>query len=183
MSPGPSLIVSKPPLAFSSSARYDAPMEHSSITISLAETAQDIAAVKSIFMEYLEFIEDFLCQPLDFQGTEKEFSTFPAVYDFLLLAKLGGTPVAACGVKAFTPEIAELKRLFARPEGRGHNLGERLTIASMTESKKRGFKDMYLDTDPGLSHALKIYQKLGFTDIPQYYENPMGCSLYMKKTL
>ncbi len=153
------------------------------LNISLAKTPADIEAVKSIFLEYLEFIEDFLCQPLDFQGTEKEFSTFPDVYDFLLLAKLEGEPVAACGVKNFKPGISELKRLYARQEGRGYNLGERLTVAAMDEARNRGFKDMYLDTDPGLTHAIRIYEKLGFEDIPRYYDNPMGCSKYMKISL
>lgn len=158
-------------------------MSSDPISLLIAETPADIEAVKSIFQEYLEFIEDFLCQPLDFQGTEKEFSTFPAVYDFLVLAKLGDHPVAACGVKKFKPGISELKRLFARPEGRGHNLGERLTVMAMEESKRRGFSEMYLDTDPGLTHAVKIYKKLGYTEIPRYYDNPMGCSLYMKISL
>ena len=151
--------------------------------IFIAQTKDDIDAVKAIFLEYLDFIEDFLCQPLDFQGTEAEFSTFPAVYDFLLLAKLDGKPVAACGVKNHKPGISELKRLYARAEGRGHQLGERLTVAAMVESRKRGYKEMYLDTDPGLAHANRIYEKLGFTDIPRYYENPMGCSRYMKISL
>ena len=154
-----------------------------SISIDIAVSPDDVIAVKAIFLEYLEFIEGFLCQPLDFQGTDKEFSTFPAVYDFLLLAKLDGKPVAACGVKNFKPGISELKRLFARPAGRGHNLGERLTIAAMNEARNRGYKDMYLDTDPGLTHANRIYEKLGFEDIPRYYENPMGCSRYMKISL
>jgi len=153
------------------------------ISIDIAHTPEDVNSVKAIFQEYLAFIEDFLCQPLDFQGTEKEFSTFPAVYDFLLLAKLDGKPVAACGVKNFKPGISELKRLFARPEGRGHNLGEKLTIAAMDEARRRGFTEMYLDTDPGLTHAVKIYKKLGYTEIPRYYDNPMGCSLYMKISL
>jgi len=154
-----------------------------SISIDTANSTEDIAAVKAIFLEYLKFIEDFLCQPLDFQGTEKEFSTFPDVYDFLLLAKLDGQAVAACGVKNHKPGISELKRLYARPMGRGHNLGERLTLAAMGESKKRGYNEMYLDTDPGLTHANQIYEKLGFEDIPRYYENPMGCSRYMKISL
>ncbi len=151
--------------------------------IFIAQSAEEISAVKTLFLEYLDFIETALGQPLDFQGTEKEFSTFPDVYDFLLLAKLGDEPVAACGVKKFRPDVAELKRLYCRPSGRGHNLGELLTIASMTESRNRGFTEMYLDTDPKLTHAMAIYERLGFEDIPRYYENPMGCSRFMKKTL
>jgi len=158
-------------------------MTSSEISIVLAEQPSDVEVVKSIFLEYLDFIERFLCQPLDFQDTKKEFETFPQVYDFLLLAKLDDVPVAACGVKDFKPGISELKRLFCRAEGRGHNLGELLTIAAMDEARHRRYSEMYLDTDPGLTRAVNIYRRLGFTDIPRYYENPMGCSLYMKISL
>jgi len=68
-------------------------------------------------------------------------------------------------------------------EGRGHNLGLRLTQAAIAYSKKDGFDKMYLDTDPGLLHANTIYEHLGFNDIERYYGNPMGCSRYMALTL
>ena len=46
-----------------------------------------------------------------------------------------------------------------------------------------GYNHLYLDTDPGLTHAVKIYEDLGFVDIDRYYENPMGCSRYMALAL
>ena len=152
-------------------------------TIHIAETPEDIASAKVIFQEYMVFIEDFLGESLCFQGTEAEFSNFPDAYDFLLLAKVDGAPVAACGVKPLKDRICELKRLYCRPSGRGHNLGERLTITSLNEARRRGYTEMFLDTDLGLAHACRIYEKLGFTDIERYYENPMGCSRYMALAL
>ena len=71
----------------------------SAATIHVATSAGDIAAVKDIFLEYLAFIEDFLCHSLEFQGTDTEFVNFPDKYDCLLLAKVDGAPVAACGIK------------------------------------------------------------------------------------
>ena len=151
--------------------------------IIIAETDEDIAAVKSIFLDYMEFIEAFLGTSLCFQGTDKEFGEFPSTYQRLYLAKLGDHPVAACGIKPVKDDICELKRLYCREEGRGHNLGERLTLASIEGARELGYSEMYLDTDPGLTHAVKIYEKLGFTDIERYYENPMGCSRYMALSL
>jgi len=58
------------------------------ITIGIANTAEEIAAVKTIFLEYMEFIENYLGESLGFQGTEKEFADFPDVYDALFLAKI-----------------------------------------------------------------------------------------------
>jgi len=148
-----------------------------------AVTPQDISDVKAIFLEYMAFIEDFLCQSLEFQGTEDEFANFPDKYDVLLLGKIGDQPVAACGIKPFKDKICELKRLYCRPDGRGHNFGERLTIASLETARDLGYTTMYLDTDAGLTHANRIYEKLGFKDIERYYENPMGCSRYMSLEL
>lgn len=155
----------------------------SSIEIITASTQKETDAVKSIFLEYLVFIEEVLGQSLSFQNTEAEFKDFPKTYEALLLAKLDGHPVAACGVKPLKHDICELKRLYCRPEGRGHKLGERLTVASLEKARDLGYKQMYLDTDPALKQACKIYESLGFTDIERYYDNPMGCSRYMALTL
>lgn len=151
--------------------------------IIIAESAKDIAAVKAIFLEYLSFIENFLDHSLDFQGTDTEFQNFPDKYDALFLAKIASKPIAACGIKPFKSGICELKRLYCRPAGRGHNLGERLTVACIDHARTLGYREMYLDTDPGLTHANRIYEALGFKDIDRYYENPMGCSRYMALNL
>ena len=140
---------------------------------------KDVEHVRSIFLDYIAFIEDFLGQSIGFQNTDEEFKTFPAMYRALFLATLDGTPVGACGVKAFQPNIAELKRLYVLPAGRGHSFGQRLITAAIDFSKNSGFEKMYLDTDPGLTHANSIYEALGFSDIERYYGNPMGCSRYM----
>ena len=154
-----------------------------SVDISIATSVEDVAAVKAIFLEYMDFIEDVLDTSLCFQGTDQEFAEFPKTYAQLYLAKLDGRPVAACGIKPFQGDICELKRLYCRPDGRGHKLGERLTIASIEGARALGYRHLYLDTDPALTHAVKIYEKLGFTDIERYYENPMGCSRYMALAL
>jgi len=145
----------------------------SDIQILHATQPDDIEAVKSVFLEYLSFVEAYLGQSLGFQGTQKEFADFPQTYDGLFLAKLNGSPMAACGIKPFKDDICELKRLYCRPDGRGHGLGFKVTHAAMNFAKDFGYTDIYLDTDHGLTHANKIYEALGFCDIDKYYDNPM----------
>ncbi len=151
--------------------------------IVIASSREEVSAVKAIFLEYLEFIEDLLGAPLDPVSTKREFEIFPEGYDQLYLALINNKPVAACGVKTFKPGICELKRLYCRPEGRGHNLGVRLTEASINGAQKAGFTHIYLDTDPKLTHAIKIYEDLGFEYIERYYEKPNGCSRFMALAL
>ena len=143
------------------------------LTLSTATTAADIDAVREIFAEYLRFIESYLGQSLAFQGTAREFADFPQTYDTLLLARLGGAPVAACGVKPLRDNICELKRLYCRPAGRGHGLGLALTECAISAARGLGYAKIYLDTDHGLTHANHIYEALGFRDIDKYYDNPM----------
>jgi len=143
------------------------------ISIIHAEAPEDIAAVRAIFLEYLQFVERYLGQDLSFQGTDKEFADFPQTYDALFLGISGGKPVAACGVKPFKPGICELKRLYCRPAARGLGLGLKLSEAALSEARALGYKHIYLDTDHGLIHANKIYETLGFQDIEKYYDNPM----------
>jgi carbonic anhydrase len=155
----------------------------STVSLRIAQSPTEVEAVKEIFREYMGFIENYLGESLNFQGTEKEFADFPATYDALFLAAINGEPVGACGIKPFKPGICELKRLYCRPNGRGHHLGQKLTEAAITQAREIGYSQMFLDTDPGLTHANAVYEALGFEDIDRYYDNPMGCSRYMALTL
>lgn len=153
------------------------------LTFLIAETNVDISDAKAIFLDYLDYLAGAVCGAIEKQDLDEEFSNFPAYYDFLCLAKIDGKTVGACGVKPIDSGICEIKRLFVRPEGRGLKLGERLTLLAMETAKTRQYKQMYLHSDPALSHALKIYEKLGFENTQRYYDYSDGCSLYMKKTL
>lgn len=152
------------------------------ITIDVATQKSDIEAVKKLFLEYLDFVEVYLGQGLEFQKTDEEFTTFPAFYDALYIAKLDGNPVAACGLKPFKADICELKRLYCRPIARGHGLGQKLITLCLQDAKDRNYTKIYLDTDHGLVHANKIYETLGFKDIKRYYDNPMD-SRFMARDL
>jgi len=143
------------------------------ISIICVQDPEDIAAVRALFLEYLQFVERYLGQDLSFQGTDKEFADFPETYDALFLGTRGGKPVAACGLKPFEPGICELKRLYCRPAARGLGLGLKLSEAALTEARALGYQYIYLDTDHGLIHANGIYETLGFKDIEKYYDNPM----------
>lgn len=143
------------------------------LQVRLATTSTHTASVRALFLDYLRFIERYLGQTLDFQGTEREFADFPHTYDALWLAELAGEPVGAVGLKPFDTGRAELKRLWVAPAGRGRGVGEALCRACIAGARERGYQTLLLDTDRGLAHANAIYERLGFADITRYYDNPM----------
>ena len=77
----------------------------------------------------------------------------------------------------------EMKRLYVRPEGRGHALGDRLIESIMDHAKASGYKEMVLDTIEPLQAAIYLYKKHGFTECDPYYHNPMDDVIYMSKAL
>lgn len=77
----------------------------------------------------------------------------------------------------------EMKRLYVRPEGRGHVLGDRLIESIIEHAKVSGFKEMVLDTIEPLQAAIHLYKKYGFAECEPYYHNPMDDVIYMSKRL
>ena len=87
-------------------------------------------------------------------------------------------------LRRFDAATCEVKRLYVLPAARGTGLGRRLAAEVMAEARRLGYAKAVLDTGAFMPAAQKIYESLGFTDIPAYYENPyedhvryMGASL------
>jgi carbonic anhydrase len=84
------------------------------------------------------------------------------------LVEHAGRVVAMGGVRRSEDGIAELKRVYVRPVGRGHRLGEALTLRLLTDARAFGYRTVRLDTLPFMRAAQAIYESLGFVDCAPY---------------
>jgi ribosomal protein S18 acetylase RimI-like enzyme len=69
--------------------------------------------------------------------------------------------------------ICELKRLYLRSGYRGTGLGRALTEAALHAAREMGYARIRLDTLPDMQTAQRLYESLGFYEIPPYYDNPI----------
>ena len=83
---------------------------------------------------------------------------------------MDGSLAGCVGMKESDAEHAELKRLYVRPEYRGHRLGEKMVRKIMADAKEAGYQWLRLDTLPGLKTALALYRSMGFYEVDAYYD-------------
>ena len=86
------------------------------------------------------------------------------------LLYVDGAAAGCVGMKVLDETHTELKRLFIRPEYRGNGLGEQMTRRILEDARQEGFAYVRLDTLPPLKTALALYRRLGFYEIPAYYD-------------
>jgi ribosomal protein S18 acetylase RimI-like enzyme len=80
--------------------------------------------------------------------------------------------------------LCEMKRLFVRPEFRGHSIGRILAERVIADAAEIGYQRMRLDTMPGrMDSAIAMYRALGFVETKPYYKTPVGETLFMELAL
>jgi putative acetyltransferase len=139
-----------------------------------AGTPDELDAARRLFRAYA----DWLAVDLYFQGFEQELRDLPGVYappaGRLLLATAGDDVVGCVALRPLQPGICEMKRLWVEPGFAGAGIGRALAERIIEEGREIGYRAMRLDTIPErMPAAQRLYESLGFHEIPAYYHNPL----------
>jgi ribosomal protein S18 acetylase RimI-like enzyme len=148
------------------------------------ETGPFLDDVRALFVEYAKSLNFNLC----FQSFERELKDLPGDYRIpagrLVLGRIDGRPAGCVALRRLDPKTCELKRLYVRPEFRGHRLGKQLTDHVLDEARRAGYSTVRLDTISGaMDRAIELYRSIGFKEIAPYYSNPIPTALYMELSL
>lgn len=154
------------------------------LEIMQASSAEQIACVRELFLEYANSLSFSLC----FQSFESELAQLPGDYrppeGRLLLATIGDAPAGCVALHKTAPEISEMKRLYVRPRFRGRGLGKILAQRVVAEARQIGYRKLRLDTvESMMQAAVALYRSLGFEEIAPYRPNPIEGALYMELQL
>jgi ribosomal protein S18 acetylase RimI-like enzyme len=142
-------------------------------TVAPARTQIELTSAAALFRAYARSL------PVDLgpQGFSGELKSLPGPYappsGELLLAKRGDHVLGAVALKALEPpDVAEIKRLFVRPQARRIGVGKALAAAILNTARERGYSEVKLDTLPEMESAIALYKSFGFTPIPPYGSHP-----------
>lgn len=89
-----------------------------------------------------------------------------------LLAMSDGLPLGCVGLKGDGSAVAEVKRLWVAPSGRGLGLAHSLMQAAEDAARALGITTLRLDTNSALPEAIALYRNTGWTEIPRFNDDP-----------
>lgn len=97
---------------------------------------------------------------VQFNGTQQLMQVV-VVYD-------RGEPLGCGGIKAYSPDTAELKRMYVKPEHRGRGIATQVLRQLETIALEVGCHRCILETSVHLPAAVALYLKNGYQPIPNY---------------
>ncbi len=139
--------------------------------------------IRTLFREYASPLSVDLC----FQHFEEELKNLPGRYarpeGRLYLMLVDGEIAGCIALRKLDDARCEMKRLYVRPAFRALGLGRTLAERVIQDAQTLGYRQMLLDTLFTMSDAQALYERLGFSDVPPYYDNPVPGARYMGLTL
>lgn len=137
-------------------------------SIRLAQTPAEIDAIRSLWLAYADEVKVAAC----FQTLAQELAALPDPYHppagFLVLAGPPEAPQGCLAVGAVAPGIAELRRLYVRPESRGQSMGAQMIRYALSRMAAGDSTHLVLHTLEPMRSARALYAQLGFVAIPPY---------------
>ena len=89
----------------------------------------------------------------------------------LFLASDDSDVVGCACSRTIRPGLAEIKRVYVRPNQRGSGAGRALIQTMITDLRDEGYTTVRLDTTSFMAAAEKLYRSLGFQETAPYAES------------
>ena len=151
---------------------------------------QELETIRELFKEYTAMVtaeDPAYAHYLELQRFESEMAHLDEKYGQpggrLYLVQVDGQAAGCIAMKRLDDTRCEMKRLYIRPSFRGQGIARKLVKTLLADARKDGYEAMVLDTFPFLGHAVRLYQDMGFYEIPSYTHSPIDTTIFMRKDL
>jgi len=154
-----------------------------SIRLFQAATSHEWDEARRLVREYATSLN----VDLSFQNFDEELQHFATEYaaprGAFVLAEEAGQYLACIGLRPFSEDIGEVKRLYVVPAARGRGLGRVLVERIIAVARAIGYRSVLLDTLPFMKEAQGLYLSLGFRPTTAYRFNPIEGSAFLRLDL
>jgi ribosomal protein S18 acetylase RimI-like enzyme len=145
-----------------------------------ASSAEEYKCAAMLFKEYAQW----LTIDLGFQAFDNELTKLNTMYGLpegsILLCKNNHEFIGCVGIRKIDNHIAELKRMYIKPEYQNQGIGKTLLEKAIELARILDYKVIRLDTLNNMIPAMNLYKKQGFYEIPAYYYNPNKTAVYFE---
>lgn len=168
---------------------------------------EDVLSLMKEYVAWLMMNDDKMKEVLANQHLDDEVADFNSKYappdGRLYLALLDNEPVGCIALTNLSDQLSdndplataqaddndpnhfvcEGKRLFVRPQARGHQIGRLLMDRIIDDAREIGYRYMRLDSFPFMASAVKMYDHYGFYPIGNYCNNPSENAIFRELDL
>ncbi|MDY6924570.1 MAG: GNAT family N-acetyltransferase [Pseudomonadota bacterium] len=102
---------------------------------------------------------------------------------FIFMAERDGEAVGCCSLMAMADGGYEVGKMAVVEDARGLNLGWRLLEACETAARAAAAPRLYLETNKAQTHAIALYRRFGFVDLPSRPSPYARADVWMEKRL
>jgi putative acetyltransferase len=116
--------------------------------------------------------------------TDNLYDLFQTPKSILWVAELNNEVIGCCGVyptKGLNENCAELVKFYLSRYARGKGIGKELMEKCILSAKEYEYTQLYLESLPQFSNAVKMYEKEGFVKLnnPLVNSEHKTCSIWM----
>ena len=120
--------------------------------------------------------------------TDALYETFEKEGSILYVAEDGNHMLGCCGIyptRGLPDQCVELVKFYLPAALRNKGVGRILMERSIAAAKQLGYTQLYIESLPQFSKAVKIYEKQGFTllEKPLGESGHTGCTIWLVKDL
>ncbi len=101
----------------------------------------------------------------------------------IFIAEHEGEGVGCCSLMAMADGGFEVGKMAVAADAQGLGLGRRLLDACEAHARLAGAPRLYLETNSSQTHAIALYRRAGYVDLPPQPTPYARCNVWMEKRL